>query len=162
MVDMIEAALDVTFDGPRERQPLGSLPTVRNAPAQSHLQICQSAVHAFAGPEAIGDGVEPRLEDRLQDVLHRCLDDPVFHGRNAQGSETPWFARLGDEHSSHRARLEQTVPKVLADCYEERLNSLLDHSPYRDPVYTRTAGTAIALHASEGHPKITEIGNEPP
>lgn len=74
----------------------------------------QCAMHRSAGPEAIGDGVEPCLEDRLQDVLHRGLDDSVFDGRNAQGPERTWFARLGDEHSSHRARAKRTVPELTA------------------------------------------------
>lgn len=86
----------------------------------------QCAMHRSAGPEAIGDGVEPCLEDRLQDVLHRGLDDSVFDGRNAQGPERTWFARLGDEHSSHRARAKRSGPDILSDCHEELLYPLVN------------------------------------
>ena len=88
MVDVVEACLDVPFDGPLVREPAFGFRPARPSDAGA-FEVLQRSVDRLARPEAVRDGIEIRLENRLQDVLHRCLYDPVFHGGNAEGAKLP-------------------------------------------------------------------------
>src|SRR5665213_3240057 len=122
----------------------------------------QSSAHGTARPEAIRDRIKPCLEDRLQDVLHRCLDNPVFHDWDTEWPEGPRLAGFGDQHSPHRARVEQPGPKLLAYCDQEGLDPCLHDFPDRDPVYASSACAAIASHATEGHSQLSWICDQTP
>ncbi len=97
VIDMIEAALDIALDDPLVGRPLASAISGLRPRPHSHADVLQGAVAAPPGSEPVRDMPEGRLEDRLQKVLDRALDDAVAHGRNAQGTELPWLARLWDQ-----------------------------------------------------------------
>lgn len=59
--------------------------------------MLQGPMGALSGPKPVGDRPELGLEDRLENCFDRALNDAVLHRGNAQGSELPRFARLGDE-----------------------------------------------------------------
>src|SRR5256885_11428379 len=52
--------------------------------------VLQRPVYGLSGPEPIRDGIEIRLEDRFEDVLHRGLYYPIFHrGNSGRDEEHP-------------------------------------------------------------------------
>src|SRR5262245_12062662 len=100
MIDVIEAALDVALNYPAiwHTVPSPIRPLLQRQDGPSDM-LC-SPVAAAAGSKPVRDVPELRLEDRLQDVLDRGLNDAIGDRRNAQGSELPWFSGLRDELAS--------------------------------------------------------------
>ena len=104
VVDVVEAALDVTLDDPGIWQPGPVTIRVPLARLDDRPDILQSAVRAPSGPEPIGDPPELCLEDWLQKYLDRALNNAILDRRNAQGPELPRFPGFGNEFASRRAR----------------------------------------------------------
>ncbi len=77
-----------------------------------------------AGPEAIRDRVEIRLEDRLQHQLERHLDHSIFERGNAQWAELPRLARLRDEPLPDRLRLVGSSSQVLPDILQKACDAI--------------------------------------
>jgi hypothetical protein len=69
-------------------------------PAQRDRQCIQSVVLIPAGPESVREAQEHRLVDRLQDHLHRLLDDLVLDGRDAERPRAT--IALRDVHTPYR------------------------------------------------------------
>lgn len=97
MTEIIETALDVALDDPSVWQASPMAILIELFRQESHTNVLQSAVGAPSGPESIGDIPELRFEDRLQEGLDRTLNDAIFDGGNAQGTELSWFTGFGDE-----------------------------------------------------------------
>src|SRR3712207_6109290 len=117
---MIEAALDVALDDPLIRRPLTSAVPGLGLRSHGHADVLQGAMAAASGPEPVGDMPEVRLEDRLHKILDRALDNAIAHGRDTQGAELPWLARLRDELPARWARLIPARPQVVSEAFEER------------------------------------------
>jgi hypothetical protein len=65
-------------------------------------------------PKAVGRGREVRIEDRHQHLMHRLLDEPVQHRRDAQLPH-PFAAGLGDFHPAHQRRSVTTCQQFFLD-----------------------------------------------
>jgi len=102
MVDVVEARLDVALDGPLVRESAFCFRSSL-AGTQEASKMLQRSVSASARPEAVRGRIEVRLEHRLEDVLQRCLHDPVSHRRDAEAAKLPRLPHLRDHHSSDRA-----------------------------------------------------------
>src|SRR5882724_4702573 len=107
--NVVEAAPDISLDCPEVRRLFGRLASLRFPWKEQRLQVRDCAVHGLAWPEAVRSEVEPRFEDWLQDVLHRGLYHPIFHGRYSQMAKLPWFTNFGNRHSPCRLRSECSV-----------------------------------------------------
>ena len=79
---------------------------------------------ASAGPEAIRDRIEIRLEDRLQYQLERHLDQSVFERGNPQWTELPRLARLRDEPLPYRLGLVSSSAQVLSDVLQKTCDAI--------------------------------------
>jgi hypothetical protein len=132
--------------------------------SQEHPQMLQRPVDSARRAEAVRDGKEIRLEDRLEDALQRCLHDAIFDGGNAQGSVLPWCAGLGDHHPSDRARAETAGLEFLAqDLHEDLAAAALSHElAHRDTVDARRAAPAVAGDALEGTSQGAGVHDETP
>jgi hypothetical protein len=56
---------------------------------------------------------KPSLKDRLQNLFHRALDNAVFDGGNAQGTELPRLAGFRDHFPSRRTRAVLASPQFF-------------------------------------------------
>jgi len=105
MADVIETSLDVPFDGPwvwkPYLRPVISLHVLRE---KQLAQFLQRSVNSAPRTKAVRARKKVRLEHRLQDILHRCLNYPVSHGRNFEGTKLPRLAWFRNEHSTNGAR----------------------------------------------------------
>ena len=115
----------------------------------------------LAGPEAIRDGEEIRLEYRLKDVLECCLNYPVLHGGNPQGAKLPWCADLRDEHSPHRRWPVCAGAKLRTQLCDECIYPL-HHASHRDAVHACRSAAAVTRDARKGRPQIAGVGNQSP
>ncbi len=103
------------------------------------LAAC-TACHALRpGLEAVARFAEPALENRLQDLQHRLLNQPVYHRRHAQCSyPTRGF---GDVHRSH-------FPWQVAARQQRRLHcGPVSLQPRLQVRYPHAIGTRRALVA---------------
>ena len=163
--DMIETSLDVSLDGPLIREPmLDPASVTHGSGAQQHPQMLQRSVDSAPGAEAVRDGEEVRLENRLQDALQRCLHDAIFDGGDAQGTVSPWSACLGDSHPPDRARAETAELEFFAQSLHEALDptALAHELGHRDAVDARRAAPAITGDALEGASQGAGVHDEPP
>jgi hypothetical protein len=119
-------------------------------------------MNGLAGSEAVRGRIEVGLEDRLQDVLHRCLHDPIFHSGDAQRTMLARLSRLGNEHATHRTRAERARAQFAAYRVDERVDSHAPNVPHRDPVYPRRPSPAIAGDSSQGDPQVAGVRDESP
>jgi len=117
---LVEEPLDIQIDDP----------VVLPAPLPTHPDRVQ---RRLSRPVAIGVLVEPGLHQRLQELGHHRLRDPVSDRRHAE-HPNPRAVRLGDLDRQHRRRkpgprahpipdLEEVVPQVSL----ELLDLLLIH-----------------------------------
>ena len=97
VIDVVEAALDISFDDPLVGQPLTPAIFCRCPRSHAHSDMLQGAVSASSGPEPVRHMPEASLEDRLQDILDRALNYAITHGRDTEGSELPRLTRLRDQ-----------------------------------------------------------------
>ncbi len=158
VVDMVETALDVPLDDPG----VGRLPTPAVARFCSrpdrHADVLQGTMTALCGSKPVGDVPECCLENRLQKVLDRALNDAVGDGGNTQGSELPWFARLGDQLPAARAWSIPSHPQVVAKPSEEDLASLTGaNTRHRSPVDPGGATAFVGGNAPPGAPQVAEV-----
>jgi hypothetical protein len=59
--------------------------------------MLQGSMRASSGSKPIRNRPELGLEDWLQNRFNRALYDAIFHRRNTQRSELPWFTGFGNE-----------------------------------------------------------------
>jgi hypothetical protein len=123
--------------------------------------VFQRSVNRLAGSKAIRDGEEIRLEDRLEDGLECCLNDPVLHSGNPQAAKLPGCADLRDEDSSHRRWPVCARAQLHAQCCNECLGPLR-HVPHRDAVHACRSSAAVTRDAREGHSQVAGVGDQPP
>jgi hypothetical protein len=97
VIDVVEAALDVSFDDPLVGCPLASAIFCRCSRTHTHADMLQGAMAAPSGPKPVSHMPEASLEDRLQDILDRALNYAITHGRDTEGSELPRLTRLRDQ-----------------------------------------------------------------
>jgi hypothetical protein len=161
MVDVVEASFDVPLDGPLVWERSSCFPPFLPGP-QEHTQSLERPMDRLPWAKAVRDGKEIRLEDRLQDVLHGCLNDPVPHGGDSQGAKLPRLPWLRDPHSSHRHRPVHAGSQIRARLSDECLNPGLQDTSHRDPVYAGRASAAIARDARKRQPQVPEVRNQPP
>jgi hypothetical protein len=87
VIDVVEASFDVPFNDPLIgwTGPIGFglLPGRSDRVADMLQSIATGPFWA----EAIRDGQEHRLEDRLQQLQERSLNDAILHCRHTQRSE---------------------------------------------------------------------------
>jgi hypothetical protein len=150
MVDVVEASLDVSLDDPLVREPtlrarLDGLGT------KEQSKVLQRPVDRLAGPEAVRDGEEIRLEHGLQDVLECCLNDPILHRGNPQGAKLPWRAEFRDEHPPHRRWPVRAGAKLRTQLCDECFCPFR-HMSHRDAVHAGRSAAAVARDTREGHP----------
>jgi hypothetical protein len=106
---------------------------------------------------------ETRLEDRLQKILYRALNNAVTHGRYAQGAELPWFARLRDEFPARWVRLIPATAQVVAEVFDKRLLSRRRaYARDREPVDPGGSATLIPGNPSPGAAEIAGIHDPVP
>jgi hypothetical protein len=94
---MIQAALDVPLDDPGIWCSMAPTIALAFAGADGLPDVLQGAVTPSSRSEPVRDMPKLRLEDWLQNILDRGLHDAISDRRNAQGSEFPWFPRLGNQ-----------------------------------------------------------------
>jgi hypothetical protein len=164
VIDIVEASFDVSFDGPLIRKPiLDFTRSIEGPGAQEHPKVLERAVNSSTGAKSIRDGVEVRLEDRLQDALHCCLHDTICDGRYSEGSILPRTTWLRDQHPSHRARLVRLKLQHFAHIVHEAFSPYLsDELRHRDSVHACRTPTAIAGDAMQGAAQRSGIHDEPP
>ncbi len=75
---------------------------------------------ALARPKPIREVPEARLEQRLDDDLHCCLNHTINDDRNAERSLRS--IGLGDKHPSDRQRLVPFPNELLADIVQKSIN----------------------------------------
>lgn len=97
VVDVVEAALNVTLDDPVIRHALPPTVAPHFAGNCASTDVLQGAMRAPAGSKPVRDVPELRLEDRLQEHFDRALYHAVFDRRNSQGPELPRFTGFGDK-----------------------------------------------------------------
>jgi len=97
VIDVVEAALDVSFDDPLIGRPLASAICSLHTRTHAESDVLQGAVTASSGPKPLRHMPEACLEDRLQGILDRTLNHAVTHCRDTEGSERPRLTRLGDQ-----------------------------------------------------------------
>ena len=97
VIDVVEAALDISFDDPLVGRPLTPAIFCRRSRSHAHADMLQGAVAASPGSKPVRHMPEASLEDRPQDILDRALNYAVTHGRDTEGSELPRLTRLGDQ-----------------------------------------------------------------
>jgi hypothetical protein len=97
VIDVVEAALDISFDNPLVGRPLASAIFCLRSRSHAESDMLQGAVASSSGTEPVRNMPKARLEDRLQDVLDRALNYAITHRRDAEGSELPRLTRLGDQ-----------------------------------------------------------------
>jgi hypothetical protein len=82
-------------------EELGQVEVYHPAPAAS--DVVPGGLHRLPriapGSEAVARLTEPVLEDRLQDLQHRLLDQPVHHGGHTQCPDPT--RGFGDVHRAH-------------------------------------------------------------
>ncbi len=97
VVDMIEAAVNVPLDLPLILGVVTfSVYCACLAWPRGHAKMLECAAAAPTRTESVRDMPEACFEYGLQKLLDRRLHDAIRDRGNAQGSELPWFARLGD------------------------------------------------------------------
>ena len=77
VIDVVETALDVSFDDPLVGRPLAPAIFGLRSRSHGHADMLQGAVAASSGPKPVRDMPEARLEDRFQKILDRALNDAV-------------------------------------------------------------------------------------
>lgn len=104
MTDVIEAALNISLNDPIVWQVMP--PSIRRASARENgsPDMLQSSVTASSATKPVRDTPELRFEDRLQKVLDRALYYAILDGRNAQWTELPRLAGLGNQLAPRRTR----------------------------------------------------------
>src|SRR3974390_1709390 len=85
MIDVVEAALDISFDDPLIRRPLASAIFSLHSRSHAHADVLQGSVAASSGSEPVRHMPEAGLEDRFQNVLDRTLHHAVTHCWDTQG-----------------------------------------------------------------------------
>ncbi len=127
VIDLIEAALDIALDDPLIRRPL--TPAIAGLGARAYGRIADMLQSTVAA--SVRGGTHTRhartalLEDRLQKLLDRALNDTVRDrpSRDSQGSELPWLAGLGNQLPPARASAD-TVPVLRSSLSFARKASL--------------------------------------
>jgi hypothetical protein len=104
VVDMVEAALDVPFDDPLIGRTRPISVRLRAGGADRVPDVLQSVATRPARAEAIRDGQELRLQDRLEQLQERGLHDAIPHGRHTERPELARLAALRNHHPPHRGR----------------------------------------------------------
>src|SRR5262249_50596273 len=125
--------------------------------AQKQSKMLKRAMDRLARPKTIRRGIEVPLEDRLQDVLHCCLYNPIFDGRDTQGPKFPWLSRLGNEDSPYRTRPVFPRADFSAHLFDEYLDALAKDCLHRQSVYASGATPFVAGDALEGYSQIARV-----
>jgi len=163
VIDVVEASLDVPFNDPLigRTGPIGfGLLPGRSDRVADMLQCI--ATGPFRA-EAIRDGQELRLEDRLQQLQERGLNHAILHRRHTERPEQARLATLRNHHAPHRARaiaaIQQRRPRHGEEALDAdaRLDVLDSHF-----VHTRRARAAIARDTSPCKAKVLWLGNPVP
>ena len=181
MIDVVEAALDVALDDPLIGRPLAAAVIGLGSRSHGHADMLQGAVAAPSWSKPVRHVPERRLEDRLQKVLHRALNDAVANGRDpstahpsllrrpwplagfAQGPERPRLARLGDELPTRWARSIRAIPQVVAKAFQKcRLSQSRANALDRRPIDACRAAAFVAGDPPPGAPKIAGIDDPVP
>ena len=97
MIDVVETALDVSFNDPLIGRPLAAAIFGLHSRSHGLSDMLQGTMATSSRSKPVRDVPEAGLEDRLQYVLDRALHHAVTHCRDTEGSELPRLARLGDE-----------------------------------------------------------------
>ena len=134
MVDVVEAALDVSLNDLGIRHPAPSSILVTFLRQGRSPDIFQGPVAAPSGPEPVGDMPELGLEYRLQKRFDRALNDAIFDRGNAQGSEFPWFASLRNELAPRRARPICATAQFGLERDEEAVLTPVPYASHGHPV----------------------------
>ena len=112
MRDFVEARRDVRLQHPLIR-------VGREVVDLSNRILCPSV-----GPETVGERMEVRLPDRLEDQLERCLHGTVPRGRDAQPPGLP--VGLRDMSLSYGQRRERPGFEFISQPRQKRLRWRLD------------------------------------
>src|SRR5580704_14532982 len=123
VIDVVEAALDISFDDPLVGCPLAPAIFCRRSRPHAHPDMLQGAVAASSGTKPVRHMPEASLEDRLQDILDRALNYAITHVRDTEGSELPRLTRLGDQLPSRGTRLVPATLQVATELFQEQLHT---------------------------------------
>jgi len=138
VIDVIETALDVSFDDPLVGHRMSLAICRLGSGPHGHADVFQSTVASSPGPKPVRYVPKLSLEDRLQDLLDRSLNDAVLDSRNPQGPEFPWFASLRDQFAPAGARAVAAVPQFLSEPGHKRYFTFRSaNTPNRPPVDAR-------------------------
>src|SRR5262249_34624118 len=118
MIDGIEATLDTPLDTMISRR----------GPSRCWVQLVthtrERVMGASAGPEAVRDRIEVRLENRLQYQLECHLDQSVFERRDTQRAEFPRLARLRDQSLPDGLRPVTSLSQVFSDVLQKARDTI--------------------------------------
>ena len=147
--DVVEGRLDV-----RVQHPLIAAGAVE-------VDLGDRVLGSPPGPEPVRARLEARLEDRFQHEFQRGLDHPVRDGRDAQPSQFPRPARLGNHSLPHRQRPERAVlqggPQVIQETGHS--HGLFDvFGGY--PVHARRVRALVARDPAERHEQRRRVVHE--
>jgi hypothetical protein len=96
VVDLIEARFDIPFDSPLIRHGVPFSILGLGSGTNRHANMFQSSVTTPSWSETVRYMPEACLENWLQDLFDRALDNAVFNRWDPQGPERPWFAWFRD------------------------------------------------------------------
>lgn len=163
VVDMVEAALDVPFDDPLIGRTRPISVRLRASGADRVPDVLQSVATRPARAEAIRDGQELRLEDRLEQLQERGLHDAIPHGWHTERPELARLAALRNHHPPHRDRAIAALAQHRPRLGQEGLDAdaRLD-ATHRHPVHPRRARAAVARDASPREAEVLWLGDPVP
>src|SRR5712692_1723925 len=163
MVDVVEASFDVPFNGPLIREPtFSSRRSAYRHGLQEHSEVLERPVGRLCRTETVRAGIEIPLENRLQDVLHRCLYDPVLDGGDTKGAKLPGLSWLGNEHAPNRTGPVGPRAKFCSELLDECTNPIGQDFPHRPSVHACRTTPAVTRHSSNGHPQIAQVCYQSP
>src|SRR5262245_15686578 len=112
---------------------------------------------ALARPEAMRGRIEVRLEHRLEDVLQRCLHDPVAHRWDAEAAKLPRLSRFGDLHTSNWTRPVTSGAELRAYVLDECIHPIAKDLPHGEPVYAGRAAAPIPGYPRDRDPQVAFV-----
>jgi hypothetical protein len=100
------------------------------------LRFQHRTMRAAPRPEAVAVRAERRVDERLQHLQQRLLDQPVHHGRYPQLAHSA--TRFRDAHAAHRRRPVAAVEQSLTDV-GPRLLEIVPRVLYRASIDASTS-----------------------
>ena len=125
--------------------------------------MLERCVRGFSGTETERDGIEIRLENGLQDVLHGRLNDPICDGGNTEGAKLSRLPGFGNENPPNGTRGEVAGSQSFPKSPDEVVHSIVpEHAPHRHPIYTGSASPLVAGDPCQSDPKSSEVRHQSP